>query len=145
MKLTAFQSDKGDCLLLETADEKNRMLIDGGMKRAYSEHVASAMGALRDAKKRLDIVYISHVDDDHIAGILQLLNDEADWRVHEHQLKNGNPHHPEPDGPRPPQVDKIFHNAFHDQVGKNSGEIENMLAATAAILSGSDHPWLKEV
>lgn len=145
MKLTAFQSDKGDCLLLESADGKNRMLIDGGMKRAYSEHVAPAMGALRKAKKKLAIVYISHIDEDHIAGVLQMLDDEAEWRVHEHQVKNGNSDHPEPDALRPPQVGTIFHNSFHDQVGKNSGEIEDMLAATATILSGSGHPWLRQV
>ena len=54
MKLTAFQADKGDCLLLETANGKNRMLVDGGMKRAYSAHVAPALGALRRAKKKLN-------------------------------------------------------------------------------------------
>jgi beta-lactamase superfamily II metal-dependent hydrolase len=145
MKLTAFQSDKGDCLLLESADGKNRMLIDGGMKRAYSEQVAPAMGGLRKAKKKLDVVYISHIDEDHISGVLQMLDDEAAWRVHEHQVKNGNSDHPEPDAPRPPEVGKIFHNSFHDQVGKNSGEIQDMLAATATILSGSEHPWLREV
>jgi metal-dependent hydrolase (beta-lactamase superfamily II) len=145
MRLTAFQSDKGDCLLLETTDQKNRMLIDGGMRRAYSEHVAPALGALRKAKKKLDVVYLSHIDQDHISGVLQMLDDEAEWRVHEHQLAHGNPTHPAPKAPRPPEIDRIYHNSFHDQVGKNSGPIENMLAATAQILSGSDHPWLRKV
>ena len=145
MKLTAFQSDKGDCLLLETKDGKHRMLIDGGMKRAYSEHVAPATGALRKAKKKLDIVYISHIDADHISGVLQMLDDEAAWRVHEHQLGQGNANHKVPVAPRPAEAGAIFHNSFHDQVGKNSGDVEDMLAATASILSGSEHPWLMEV
>jgi beta-lactamase superfamily II metal-dependent hydrolase len=145
MRLTAFQSDKGDCLLLETKDQKNRMLIDGGMSRAYSEHVAPALGALRKAKKKLDVVYLSHIDQDHISGVLQMLDDEAAWRVHDHQLAHGNPTHKPPKAPRPPEVGRIFHNSFHDQVGKNSGPIESMLAATAQILSGSDHPWLRKV
>lgn len=145
MKLTAFQSDKGDCLLLETKDGKNRMLIDGGMRRAYSEHVAPAMGALRKAKKKLDIVYVSHIDSDHISGVLQMLDDEAAWRVHQHQLAHGNPNNKAPSVPRPAEVGAIFHNSFHDQVGKNSGDVEEMLAATANILSGADHPWLMRV
>lgn len=138
MKLTVFQSDKGDCLLLESADGKHRMLVDGGMSRAYSEHVAPAMGALRKAKKRLDILYVSHIDQDHISGVLRLLDDEAAWRVHEHQVKNGNPTHKKPTVARPPEIDAIFHNAFHDQIGKNSGDVESMLAATASTLMASD-------
>ena len=30
MRLTAFQSGKGDCLLLETKNRDRRILIDGG-------------------------------------------------------------------------------------------------------------------
>ena len=86
MRLTAFQSGKGDCLLLETQRRPAPDLIDGGMGRLL-RHVAAAMGALRDARKQLDIVYISHIDEDHIAGVLQMLDDEAAWRVHEHQLQ----------------------------------------------------------
>ena len=145
MKLTAFQADKGDCLLLETANGKNRMLIDGGMKRAYSTHVAPALGALRRAKKKLDVVYVSHIDEDHIAGVQRMLDDEASWRVYAYHVKNGNSEHPKPDAPRPPEIGAIFHNSFHDQVGNNSGKIENMLAATATILSGSEQPWLRQV
>lgn len=145
MKLTVFQSDKGDCLLLESADKKHAMLIDGGVSRAYSEHVAPALASLRAAGRTIDIVYVSHIDDDHISGVLRLLDDEAEWRVHEHQVAHGNPSHPVPEAPRPPKVGCIFHNAFHDLVGKNSGPIEGMLAATATILSGAEHPWLKEL
>ncbi|HZI82185.1 MAG TPA: MBL fold metallo-hydrolase, partial [Vicinamibacterales bacterium] len=142
MNLTVFQSDKGDCLLLESADKKHRVLVDGGVRRAYTEHVAPAMGALRKAKKRLDVVYVSHIDRDHIAGVLQLLDDEAAWRVHEHQVSNGNPGHKTPSAPRPPVVGAIFHNSFHDQVGKNSGDVQNMLAATGTTLLASDSPAL---
>jgi hypothetical protein len=65
--------------------------------------------------------------------------------VYEHHVKNGNLDYPKPEAPRPPEIGAIFHNSFHDQVGNNSGRIENMLAATATILSGSDHPWLRQV
>jgi len=145
LKLSAFQSDKGDCLLLESADGKNRMLVDGGIERADTQHVAPAMAALRKQKKSIDIVYISHIDEDHIAGILQLLDDEAAWRVHEHQVNNGNPTHPRPEVDRPAIVKRIFHNAFSDLIGDNSGEIEDMLAATATILSGSDNPIFRRI
>ena len=47
MKLTVFQSENGDCMLLTGADGR-KVLIDGGMKAAYSEHVAPALGKLRE-------------------------------------------------------------------------------------------------
>jgi len=137
MKLTVFQSDKGDCLLL-TAASGQRMLVDGGMTVSYNEHVAPALGKLRDDGGVLDIVYVSHIDDDHIGGILNMMDDAVAWRVHDFQVGSGNPNHREPEVPRPPDVKAIWLNAFHEMVDDNDGRIENMLAASAAILSG--HP-----
>ena len=138
MKLTVFQSDKGDCMLLTGADDR-KMLIDGGMRPSYSEHVAPALGKLRDNNEAIDVVYVSHIDQDHIAGVLQMMNDEVAWRIHEFQLTNDNPNHKEPQAPRPPKVKAIWHNAFHKQITKNTKKIEDMLAASAAILSGAEN------
>src|SRR5688572_22516169 len=118
MKLTVFQSDKGDCMLLTGADGR-RMLVDGGMRSSYSAHVAPALGQLFKDGKTIDVVYVSHIDQDHIAGVLQMMNDEVAWRIHEFQLRNDNPNHKEPEAPRPPKVKAIWHNAFHQQIAKN--------------------------
>jgi hypothetical protein len=142
VNLTVFQSDQGDCLLLTGADG-TRVLVDGGMKGAYTRHVAPALGALREAGHRLDLVYVSHIDADHISGVLQMMDDMARWRVHDFQLAHGNPGHPAPAAPRPPEVAAIWHNAFHESRSKNKGAIVDMLAATAGILSGSDDPRLR--
>lgn len=144
MKLTVFQSDKGDCLLLTGAGGE-RVLVDGGMAPAYSTHVAPALGALAAQGKTLDLVYVSHIDQDHISGVLQLMDDLVAWRVHDFQIANGNPTHKAPKAPRPPDVKAIWNNAFHDQVGKNAGAVESMLAASAAVLSGSEDDALQEV
>lgn len=136
MKLTVFQSDKGDCSLLETASGE-LLLADGGMESAYTTHVAPFLGQLHQNGKRLAIAYVSHIDDDHIAGILQMMDDKVAWRVHRFQIAHGNPGHREPRVPEPPEVDQIWHNAFHELVADNDGRIESMLAASAAILSGA--------
>jgi beta-lactamase superfamily II metal-dependent hydrolase len=139
MRLTAFQSDKGDCLLLTDTARTKHILVDGGMSVSYNAHVAAAMGKLGAAKKALDLVYISHIDQDHIAGVLKLLDDEAAWRVHLFQKKeNKNKKSKPPAVPRPPKVREIWHNAFHEQLKKNAGPIEDALAAVAPILSGAD-------
>ena len=74
MKLTVFRSEKGDCLLLTSKNGK-RMLIDGGMEKSYENHVAPELGRLRDANKKVDLVYVSHIDRDHISGVLRMLDD----------------------------------------------------------------------
>jgi beta-lactamase superfamily II metal-dependent hydrolase len=143
VKLTVFQSDKGDCLLI-TGQGGERVLVDGGMRKSYTEHVAPALGALRAAGTALDLVYVSHIDRDHISGVLQLMDDLVAWRVHDFQVSHGNPTHKAPKAPRPPDVSAIWNNAFHDQVGKNSGEIESLLAASAAVLSAAEDDALRE-
>src|SRR5687768_4313221 len=100
MKLEVFPSNKGDCLLL-TSSKGVQILVDGGMKSSFKEHVAGALSKL----KALDLVYVSHIDEDHISGVLQLLDDLVAWEVHDHINKTrGDTTHKAPKVPRPPPV-----------------------------------------
>lgn len=138
MKITVFQSDKGDCLLLE-GRAGGLVLADGGMGDTYTRHVSPYLDKLRKKKRKLDAVYVSHIDEDHISGILQMMNDAVDWRIYDYQktvAKNSSAK--KPASLRPPEVDRIWHNAFHEQVNDNTGDIEDTLAATVAILAGSE-------
>jgi beta-lactamase superfamily II metal-dependent hydrolase len=130
MKITVFQSDKGDCLLLE-GSKGTTVLVDGGMEVSYSEHVAPALGAMREHDRALDLVYVSHIDSDHIGGILRLMDDEVAWRVFEYQKKVKNPKAKkfEPENARPPRVKELWHNVFGDVVGDNRGALEDVLLA----------------
>jgi beta-lactamase superfamily II metal-dependent hydrolase len=146
MQLTMFQSGKGDCLLLTDTGDKTRILVDGGMPDAYSQHVAAGIAALRKKKKKdIDLVYVSHIDQDHIGGVLRMLDDEVLWRVHEHQVKHGNRKHKVPRAPRPPQIRAIWHNGFRDQLPKKAEPIEQTLAAMAPVLSGAELENLRDV
>jgi beta-lactamase superfamily II metal-dependent hydrolase len=144
MKLEVFQSDKGDCLLLEGADGK-RILIDGGMPSSYREHVAPALAKLAAAGQEIDVCYVSHIDDDHIAGILRMLDDLAEWVVFDHHRKQGDADFREPKSPRPPKPKRIWHNAFRDTVKANAGDVADLLAARAKILSGADDEGLRRL
>ena len=107
------------------------------MNDLYVSHVRPFLAKWSKKSGRpLDLVYLSHIDQDHIAGILQLMNDIADWRVYHHKVKSGEPWD-EPDFPEPPGVARLWHNSFHDQIGKNAGAIGSMLAARAAQLANS--------
>lgn len=136
MKLKIFQSGKGDCILINS-DDKN-ILVDGGLSSSYTQHVAPLLNKIHLEKKAVDLLCVSHIDDDHIGGVLKLIEDLVDWRVHDfHSLNSKNP----PKAPksfRPPEIKEIWHNAFHAVAGKSIGDIENMLAAVSTILSSSD-------
>ena len=136
MQVKIFESQDGDCLLLESKDGR-RILCDGGRTASMRSIVRDELAKLRKARKRLDIVYVSHVDNDHITGVLALLEDELEWRVHEHRLEN-DIKKARPKGPRPPEIGTVWHNAFRDQINKkNADEIESLLAAAVPTLNGT--------
>ena len=54
--------------------------------------------------------------------------------------RHDNPDHPVPRFARPPKVEKIWHNAFHEQLDEDPGVIEDTLAAMASVLSGRPIP-----
>jgi hypothetical protein len=135
MKLHIFQSDHGDCLLLE-GRAGGRVLCDGGMSSSMREHVRAKLSKLRDDDEVIDYAYVSHIDQDHISGVLQLLEDELEWRIYEHHENNGTPVAP-PEVPRPPEIKGIWHNAFREQIKDNKGDIEQLLAAAAPALLAS--------
>ncbi|MFC2138810.1 MBL fold metallo-hydrolase [Bacteroidota bacterium] len=136
MILTIFQSEQGDCLMV-SSDNKN-ILIDGGMSESYRKHVAPALAGLRNTNQVIDLVCVSHIDQDHILGILTMLDDEMDWRTYDYQQSIGNNRAKRPDSDRPPNITEIWHNAFHEQVSDNNGKIEDMLAAYSILFSDSE-------
>lgn len=145
MKLSVFQSDKGDCLMLESGGK--RMLIDGGMRDSYTRHVAPTLSELEKNDQKLDLVYVSHIDRDHVFGVLQMMEDLVAWRVFDfHQsAPGGNRNRPKPKVKRPPNIGGIWHNTFHELVGQNAGSIGDMLAASTRSLSGFADAELKEL
>jgi hypothetical protein len=76
--LEALQANDGDCLILHyqktAAGQPTRVLIDGGSAGVYSSILKPRLDQLR-AGKPLDLrmVMVSHIDSDHITGILDLL------------------------------------------------------------------------
>lgn len=68
----------GDCLWLEYGPKKNpyRVLIDGGRDYSY-KHLQSRLeerlGALPREKRVFELLVITHIDSDHIGGVLEFL------------------------------------------------------------------------
>ena len=89
MRLRVFHSDDGDCLLLSSSDG-HHALIDGGRSGSFQSETWRTLQSLARAKEPLDLVVVSHVDADHISGILWLANLVAEWAVHDYQVAEGN-------------------------------------------------------
>jgi hypothetical protein len=145
MKLRIFQSDHGDCLLLESKDRK-LVLCDGGMRSSVKSHVRDELGKLRDDGREVEYVYISHIDSDHISGVLQLLEDEVEWRIFEYRQSIHDAEATEPEFPRPPVIKGLLNNAFRDLIGINeSTEVEDLLAVAVPSLLATADPRLVDV
>lgn len=140
MRLHIYQSAYGDCLLLESGSG-HLVLCDGGLHTAMRMHVRDALARLRTEGREIEYAYVSHIDQDHISGVLQLLEDEAEWRAFDFHERRGDTVK-RPTVPRPPVIKGIFHNAFRDQVAGNTGSIRSLLAASAASLLQTGVPSL---
>ncbi len=71
LRFRFFDAGHGDAFLVQWGDEPRTMLVDGGPRGLYN---ASLRGRLLELGTRvLDVVCLSHVDDDHAAGIDRLL------------------------------------------------------------------------
>jgi hypothetical protein len=132
MKLTIFHSEEGDCLLL-TSQAGKKILVDGGTSTAFKNNIAQLLPAA--AAGKLDLVCVSHIDSDHIGGVLLLLEDLVAWRQYDYQVGTGNAGFPHPASPRPPEVKAIWHNGFKDMVGDNSAAIQDQLVANLMVLN----------
>ncbi len=133
MRLSVFQANDGDCLLLTSEDGRN-MLIDGGRKATFEDHTVPALGEMRDADEDLDVVYVSHIDNDHISGILRLMDLEVEWRTFDFQDSRPGANPREPRNARPPDMRALWHNSFRDMVEDNRGAIEEQLAFSMKVM-----------
>ncbi|MFI6830071.1 MBL fold metallo-hydrolase [Kribbella sp. NPDC050241] len=123
MKLDVFFAKDGDCLLLTSADG-HHILVDGGRTASFESQTRPVLQDLADNGAPLDLVVVSHIDADHISGIISLLQDLAAWEVHDFQVKEGhNPAFPQPKRPRPPEIHGLWHNSWRAQFGDLAGPI----------------------
>jgi len=147
VKLTVFHSADGDCLLLTSHDARHA-LVDGGRAGTF---VANTWPRLRDmaaAGEELDLVVVSHIDADHIAGVNWLLGAAMDWAMFDHQRgPGGNPDVSEPEVDRPPTIHKVWHNAWTAVMGDLAGPVASLatrvtVARNQGLAKGATGPAL---
>ena len=129
MKIRAFHANDGDCLLIR-GDDDTVILADGGRSTAFTENIASRLtrGKLRTD---IDLVYVSHIDNDHLSGILDLVKTKIAWEVHDFRGRRRE----RPALPRPAAIQQIWHNGFAELVDDRDGTIERALDLATRTLS----------
>jgi hypothetical protein len=129
LKLRVIQAEFGDCLLLEygSVAAPRFLLIDGGPDQIYPLHLKSELGAVAAVGGRLDLVVLSHVDADHIVGLLDLFADIRAQRAN--------------DEPEIIAVDGIWFNEFSRTVDPN-GVIAPRFQALVSAMHSHGQPMV---
>jgi beta-lactamase superfamily II metal-dependent hydrolase len=128
--LEALDARKGDSLLLHfgAPAQPTLIVIDGGPAGVYNRRLRPRLEQLRarrtpDAALPIRMVMVSHLDDDHINGVLAMLNEIDDLRAGKK--------------PQPYDVLTLWHNSFDDILG-NETDLLTANLKTAATAASSD-------
>jgi len=129
--LRVVEAQEGDCLLVRHGppESPRALLCDGGTSKTFDPHLLAALEAM--GTSILDAVILSHTDNDHVLGLLDLFA----W------LRD------RPQGDRLPlRIEDLWINEFDGGRGRIEGRLASLLeglaaqsrsmAAAAASLSG---------
>jgi len=129
--LDVRRARKGDCLLLHvgTKSAPSLVLIDGGPSNVYKPHLKPRLERIKEvrglggsAPLPIDLLMVSHVDDDHIHGILDF--------TRELRAAAGVPF---------ARISSLWHNSFDEVIGNTPAELTAAVTAqfgTASLADG---------
>lgn len=121
IKIEILPARAGDCILIEFIKEDYRILLDGGYVETYHKYLRKKLKKIREQGKKINLLVITHIDSDHIGGIVALLKENGSAL-----------------NPKIIEIDEVWYNAFNhmnpEKVQKNeiSYTLELMLKANVA-------------
>jgi hypothetical protein len=130
--LDVMRARKGDCLMLHygTQDSPHLVMIDGGPSDVYKPHLRPRITRIREARQLdddeslpVDVLMISHVDDDHIKGILDLTKELKGQTTDREPLLI--------------RVASLWHNSFDDLFDTTPKELELEAGFGEAAVAGA--------
>ena len=131
--LEALSAKHGDALLLHygTADDPRLIVIDGGPGGVFNKTLKPRLDDLRDERSPdeplpIRMVMVSHLDDDHINGVLRMTRRLADLS--------------DEGRPLPYEVTTYWHNSFDDLIGNEEQELAAALRPAVAAASTGSFP-----
>ncbi len=123
---------KGDCFLIHSGskDDPGLVIVDGGPKQVYTPHLQPRITAIRQARPltelqplTVDALMVSHVDDDHIQGVIELVSELK-------QRHTGNK-------PMAVRVKHLWHNSFDAVIDDDAGKVKKKLKPGNGVVTAS--------
>jgi beta-lactamase superfamily II metal-dependent hydrolase len=122
-QLEAVQANDGDCLLLhyDSKDKPGLILIDGGSRGVYKKYLKQRLEQLRAKARQLELrlVMVSHIDADHITGLVDLFKEQSEL------FDNG--------APLPYKIRSVWHNSFEKLAGKHTAAVKESSVVGASL------------
>ena len=133
LSLDVRRARKGDCLILHFGSKNDPGLgiIDGGPAQVYKPFLKPRLDEIKKARKLdpedslpVDFLMVSHIDDDHINGVLELTKELLEAKAAQEPLSV--------------KIKGVWHNTFDDIIGNSPKELTAAVTAQfgAASLSG---------
>ena len=122
--LDVRRARKGDCLILHygSKNDPGLALIDGGPSNVYKPHlkprlaeIRKARGLAAEASLPVDLLMVSHIDDDHIKGVLELTKELIEAKSAQRPL--------------PLKINNLWHNTFDNIIGNDPKELTAAVTA----------------
>ena len=79
MIVTIFPASNGDSFLIEI--ENTIILIDGGYVNTYMNSLKPKLIALNEEGKKISHLIVTHIDKDHISGIIKLIEENKEGEL----------------------------------------------------------------
>jgi beta-lactamase superfamily II metal-dependent hydrolase len=104
-----YPAENGDAFLINFSNKAN-FVIDMGYKETYEDYIKNDFKEIAKKNEKIDLLIISHIDEDHIEGAIEFLKENKSIRNQSVVV-----------------VDEIWHNSYkHLQINRKSdGKVDD--------------------
>lgn len=104
MKIEIYPANSGDAFLMSFGENlSEHLLIDTGFKETYDKHIKKRLSEISERDEHLNLLVITHIDQDHIGGAIELLKENGG--IDDRQII---------------EIDEIWHNSYrHLELSSN--------------------------
>lgn len=75
LNIKVLKALNGDCIIISYGKKKeHNVLIDGGQGKVCFRQLCRYIDSLKKESNKIDLLVLTHIDSDHIDGILRLLS-----------------------------------------------------------------------
>ncbi|MCB2353925.1 ComEC/Rec2 family competence protein [Clostridium estertheticum] len=78
IKIKMLEAFNGDSFLISLEDNSiiSNIIVDGGISKTYIRDLRSQIQSIISKNENIDLMFITHVDDDHIGGFISFFEDD---------------------------------------------------------------------